>query len=140
MAMLDANIAISPELTNVITTKAAIPSELANEEEAVASARAIWDDLIDNKLIEWGRNPSALEDDDFVSPTSEVINEACALALEMRNANCPPPLRICPDGDGGICFERKVGKWFESLELSVDGKVELSTFYDCNLVRRQRLN
>ncbi len=101
--------------------------------------RMAWITLVDTVLVEWGRNPSALEDEDFIPPNPDVINLACRVALECRDAGHPAPTRIVPDGEGGICFERVEGSISSSLRIYADQTGELLVFDDCHLAGRYPL-
>jgi len=98
-----------------------------------------WQTIIDNYLVEWGRDPSVLADDDLVPPSGRIIDRACQVAREMRNEGFLPPLRVVPDGEGGISFERRDGSYFVSLNFLEDETVEMLTFEDCKLVSRVSL-
>ena len=50
------------------------------------------------------------------------------------------PLRVVPDGEGGISFERRDEIRFQSLDVLQDGSIELHTFRDCRLVSKVRYN
>lgn len=103
------------------------------------SNREAWNRFIDANLVEWGRNPQALEDEDFDPPSPEVIDRACDVAMRFRDRGEPPPTRVVPDGEGGISFERVDGKLSMSLNIHADQTVELLTFDDCRLRDRRRL-
>ncbi|MCD4825082.1 MAG: hypothetical protein K8S55_10770 [Phycisphaerae bacterium] len=101
--------------------------------------RDAWDRFIDDTLVEWGRNISILEDENFEPPSAEIINLACTVALDLRDAGGTPPTRIVPDGDGGISFERVDGTSFVSLDIYSDQSIEFLEFDDCRLVSREIL-
>lgn len=112
--------------------------ELNNKERADRVKEA-WNSCIDHKLVEWGRNPNALEDEDFVPPERDVIKLACEWALCLRDMELAPPTMVVPDGEGGISFERVDGEASESLNIYADQTVELLVFNDCRLCGRHRL-
>ena len=101
--------------------------------------RTAWQDLIDGKLIEWGRNPDALEDDGIRPPSATIIKLACQVATILRDEEWPPPLRVIPNGDGGIVFERREGQLFVTIEIDEDGSIEYAAFVNCRLVSQHRL-
>jgi hypothetical protein len=105
----------------------------------VSLNQAKWQELIDNKLIEWGRDPSTLEVDDFPLPSVATIGLACRIATILRDQNQPPPQRVCPDTEGGIAFERGVGRIFMSIRIRPSGQVEMTTFEDGQLLSRSRI-
>ncbi len=98
-----------------------------------------WDGFIDSPLVEWGRDTTALEDEDFVPPNPDVINLACKVAMSFRDEGIVAPTRVVPDGEGGISFERVEDKISESLNIYADKSIELLTFDDCRLRDRRRL-
>ncbi len=106
---------------------------------AGAEDRRKWEAIIDGSLVEWGRDPESLRDDDIDPPTVEALNVACYVAMRMRDTGQPSPLRVVPDGEGGISFERRTGPLFQSLDVHADGAVYLLTFQDCQLVDRSQL-
>ena len=59
--------------------------------------------------------------------------------MRLRDAGWAAPLRVVPDGDGGIAFEHRAGECFESLELTADGQVELIRFLKSKVMQRQQL-
>ncbi len=98
-----------------------------------------WQKVIDEKLIEWGRDRSLLEDDDLPAPSRSTIGLACEVAAVYRNAGSPPPQRVCADASGGIVFERATGHLFQAIHVRRDGRVELATFDNTRLRSRVRI-
>lgn len=113
-------------------------AELTRTEKTEKNEEA-WNELIDKTLVEWGRDASVLEDDGFMPPDLDVINFACQVAMACRDAGCPPPTRIVPDGEGGISLEHVEGELSTSLNIYADRTVELLSFVDCRLRHRCRL-
>lgn len=109
------------------------------EGELVQRNREAWDGFIDTDLVEWGRNPQEMEDEDFDPPNAEVVYLACRVAMSLRDEGIDPPTRVVPDGEGGISFERVEGEFSASLNIYADGTSELLTFDDCRLRGRRRL-
>ena len=99
--------------------------------------RVGWQKVIDDQLIEWGKDPSQFEDDGIEVPSGESIRRAYDVARRMHDAGVPPPLRVVPDGDGGITFERQDGPVFQTIEIADDGSVEGIVFENSRLVSRQ---
>lgn len=97
-----------------------------------------WQKIIDNQLIEWGRDTFQFDEEDFVPPTKISIKRANDLATEFRNRCLPEPLRVVPDGEGGIAFERRSERFFITLEISSDGSIEQNIFDDCRLIPTHR--
>jgi hypothetical protein len=88
-------------------------------------AQDAWQQIIDYKLIEWGRHPEAIEEDDLIPPTPEAIPSAIEVCRAMMALSAPPPKRVVPDGDGGVVLERWGADWSVSIEIVKDGTVEL---------------
>lgn len=63
-----------------------------------------WQDVID-KLEEWRRDPNGLAEDDLIPLTEAAIYEAIRFSREGDRQADLPPVRVVPDGDGGINFE-----------------------------------
>ena len=125
-------------LADVAHTNVIDDAALANSESYSSDDYASWDRAID-RLIEWRRDPSVLEDDDFVVPSRATLHAAIQIASSLQQSQAPPPLRVVPDGEGGISFERRDGQLFESLNVLEDGNVELLSFRNCRLCSRTRL-
>lgn len=98
-----------------------------------------WRDVINEPLIDWGKDPSQLEDEGIEAPSRALITFVSEYAMCLRRFGWPPPLRVVPSGDGGIVFELKSGPYFQSLEFDKDGTVELVTFKDSKFVTRIEL-
>ena len=136
---LEQSASIAPRLAKAVETNAdssarqMTPSRDDQEREA-------WENLIDGTLIEWGRDPSALEDDGVVPPSIETIKHACEIATELRRLDFPAPTRLVPTGDGGIAFEVDAGCDFVSVEIAPDGAVEYLRFSGSKLVERYEVS
>lgn len=85
-----------------------------------ATRRRGWQEIIDNTLIEWGRDPSRLADDQLLPLAPKAIGRAIDLAIKMRDTGRQPPLRVSTSGEGGIVFERWGGKETERIEIAID--------------------
>lgn len=107
--------------------------------EAEAAHKDAWHEVVDRKLLEWGLDPAALEDDGLKAPSGETIALACKVAAAYRDAGLPPPLRVVPTASAGIAFERKQGSVFETVTVSADGKVEYAKYVDSRLTVRNNL-
>lgn len=112
----------------------------ALDEEALASAqncRDAWQEIIDETLVEWGRHPELVEEDDLIPPSARAVQTACRVAMAYRDHVKPPPKRVVPDGDGGIVFERWSGSVSESLEVACDGQLEYVSCHNGVVVGRR---
>jgi hypothetical protein len=100
--------------------------------------REAWKQVID-ELVEWGRFPERLEDEEIAAPTRAVVSKACHVAVVLRDSGWPPPLRVCTDGEGGIVFERPCRPVFQSVRIYPDSRVELITLVNSRVVARDEL-
>ena len=98
-----------------------------------------WQAVIDQKLIEWGRCPQELEEDDLIPPTRVALEVAYGIASLMRNGGEPAPKRVVPDRDGGIVFERWVGENTATIMVSGDGEIEIVWWIGSKVVETQRV-
>ena len=98
-----------------------------------------WQKFIDETLVEWGRNPAVLDDEEFQPPSARVIDLACEVATSLRDGGEVPPTRVVADGEGGVSFERVDGQTSVSLNIHPDATIEMLTFDDCRLRSRRRI-
>lgn len=117
-----------------VDTGAASDQELVSD-GGIRDAVDGWSDVI-NQLLDWLRNPQDLADEDFLPPSRDLIKMVCAIAAASRDDQLSSPLRVVPDGDGGISLEWRWGLRFETINFDEDGSVEWLQFEDCKLVRR----
>ena len=87
-------------------------------------------------LLEWYENPSQLTDEDMLPPSREIIFRAYRLALKMRDSRLPGPLRVLPDGEGGVVFERQDGSVFQTISIEANGCIEFISFEGSHLSTR----
>lgn len=128
---------ISSLLRDAVSTGAATEEPITRDYGRKDEAHEKWQNLIDYQLIEWGRDPSQLADEDIHPPSKRTIQQAIWLANTLSKFDAPAPTRIVPDAHGGIVFERCEGKVFESIRLSADGSAEYCAFESSRLVERQ---
>lgn len=115
------------------------PAELAKAVSTDAQ-RIAWQRLIDEMLIEWGRHPEQFEDEDgYKAPSADNLVRATEFIAFCRDRGLTPPLRMAPDGEGGIVFEWYEGLTSRYVEVHADGSMEFIMFEDCKLVSRQSL-
>ena len=119
------------------TTHAAPPATSALDSQIRQRWRQAWEDLIDRKLIEWGRDPDQLADDGVEPPSREVVR--LAIAFAKQNQNCQPPQRVVPDANGGIVFERRESDIVEVIHIWDDRQIEYQLFRGHDLVERHAL-
>jgi hypothetical protein len=104
---------------------------------AALTSRDDWQELIDYKLIEWGRDPDQLAEHELIPPTTRAVQRAIQIAKELQARKALPPMRVVPDGDGGIVMERWCGPWSVSIEIDHHGVTELVVVRDCHVVDRR---
>lgn len=126
---------ISPSIVEAvqsnITAEAPIACDLEREDR-----RKNWQDLIDHKLIEWGRSPDRFVDENVEAPSGTTIRQAIELAEQFRDQGFIPPDSIVPDANGGIVFERRENGESEVFHVWDDGNVEYQRFVGTRLVER----
>ena len=101
-----------------------------------ASSTDGWQQVIDEYLAPWILDPTSLEEEDLEPPSLEILRLACRVARCLQDKGWDPPLRVVPDGEGGLVFERDAGACFQTLSILSSGLGELMTFDDCRLVSR----
>lgn len=111
-------------------------SVLALSANANEQMTARWDEVIDEKLIEWGRRSSEFELDGFVGPSNAAIRGAYEVIKYMRKSRWPLPTGVIADGEGGIVFESRHDPTYERIEVDERGNICFVKFYDCKLVER----
>ena len=114
---------LSPCVEEPVPTAAIRDAELASRPPSDSCLRG-WNRIIDDQLIQWGATGVEVPEDDFVEPSHEVIHFACSIAQRMRDGGLAPPLRVVPDGEGGISFERREQARFFSLNVHSDMSIE----------------
>jgi hypothetical protein len=111
----------------------------ARDDEWRRAAREGWQEIIDRKLIEWGRDPARLEDEGVEPPTKETLQRAIHLAEAFRDEGLPNPNSVVADPNGGIVFERRERNMSEVFHLWDDGSMEYQRFEGTRLVERRAL-
>ena len=130
---------ISPPLPNAVPTDVDVESPATCDYGRAHEAREAWQNLIDYRLIEWGRDATPFDDEGVEPPTGETIRLAIALAQESRNAGFAPPDSVVPDPNGGIVFERREKNVSGVFHVWDDGTVEYCGFQGTHLVERWTL-
>ncbi len=130
----------------------AVHTGAANEELLGVTAkrreehRLRWQEIIDEKLVEWGRDPGQLADDNLVPPSRAAVDSAVQEAQVWRDAResddefVPSPQWVVPSGDGGIVFEWRGESTSAVIEILDDGSVDCAIFEDGRLVSRTSLD
>ncbi len=90
-------------------------------------------------LREWQKDPAQLEDDEFITPTKEIIELALSYAQSLHDEANAVFTQVAPNGDGGICFEWNSGAKHEVVEIYDDGTAELIRFEGSRLVEKRAI-
>lgn len=101
--------------------------------------RQAWQRVIDGQLKEWQRDPSQLQDEGIEPPSPEILPLVAEIAVTLRDHGVDPPLRVVPNGEGGVVFEWRDSPYFWSLEVEKAGSLALSIFRNSRLVSRHQL-
>ncbi len=127
-----------PSQLNNSPTGAIDDKSLGTTPDLESHNRDAWQRMIDDYLIEWGRNPEQLADEEegLEAPTEDALRSAIEHARNNAEKALPAPLRVVSDGDGGISFERRDGDWHQSLDILPDGTAELVTIKNYCFVDR----
>ena len=137
MSVIRSESTLMGRTTRLVGTGAADDRSLVFQRQTEA-ARG-WGTVIDQLLL-WWENPAwAGDDEGFVAPARSATELALQLAQTWRDQGVVAPLRVIPDGEGGIAFERREGPCFTSLRIALDGLVELLNFENSRLVSREQL-
>ena len=138
MPKIDTGCTISESVEPRVRTAAADEGMLSSGRSH--ENRRGWESVIDRQLIEWGRGLDGLECDDIRPPSAVSIRAAIDIARFMRDEAESAPVRVVPNGEGGIVFEWAEGREFETVEIDEEGLVEICRFVDSRLVFRRLLN
>ena len=131
-----ADATVSEMTRSPVQTSAAASPTLTMAADDRLKNRAAWQAVHDYTLLEWGLGASRFVEDGLTPPSAKAISVACQVALAYQDR--PAPLRVVPNGDGGIVFERGTGEVFETIEIQEDGSVEWASFRNSRLHSRKR--
>lgn len=87
-----------------------------------------------NTLRQWMTELPDWDDEIDESPDRGTLRLAVEVALVLRHRRMAAPMRVLPDGEGGLVFERRAGKLYETLTISADGTAELERFKESRLI------
>ena len=124
--------AISSPITEPVKTCVDTESPAMSIRQGEEQYQQEWD-LIETKLIEWGRDPSQLDEEGTTTPSGDTIQLAIETASRMSRDRDPAPTRVVPDVHGAIVFELQGGNTFESVHVQPDGRIEHRFFVDHRL-------
>lgn len=74
----------SPPLLNVVSTDVDTQSPISSNFESAARDKK-WREMIDYQLIEWGSDPSRLEDEEMPPVSRDTIQLAIRVAVRLRD-------------------------------------------------------
>ena len=101
--------------------------------------REAWQQLINQQLIEWGRDAGQFEDEGVEPPTRATVQRAIDVARKLSDAGLPAPNSVVPDANGGIVFERREKDCVAVIHVWDDGMVEYQRFHGTRLIERRPL-
>lgn len=121
------------EYPQVVITQAADP-------RSIASGAAVdpWRE-IEASLRRFKRDAKAFEEEGDIPPTASALGTAFHLLNELKERNAPPT-RVAPDRDGGLIFERRQDRSYESFEIDHVGNIELVVVKDGKVTKRQAIS
>lgn len=109
------------------------------DKDQVEAFRHFWQQLIDYRLIEWGRDSARFDDEGVDPPSRETITRAINLVKKFQAQGLPAPDSVVPDANGGIVFERREQGITEVLHVWSDGSAEYQQFQGTRMVERTPL-
>jgi hypothetical protein len=112
----------------------------AGNERLSDKHREAWRAVIDERLKAWQQSPEELDEDGLEPPSAEIFPLVEEVALVLKEQGVDPPLRIVPNGEGGVMFEWRHPPFFWSLDVEKDGSMALSVFRNSRLVSRHQLS
>jgi hypothetical protein len=139
MAMTKPSTLMLPPVERGVPTKVNTEALISRDDGRAKANRDAWQRLIDEKLLDWLREPSQLEDEYIEAPNPTIIRLSLDLAEKYRDEGLPAPDTMVPDPNGGIVFERYEGDVSEVLHVWNDGSVEYMQFQGTKLTERQPL-
>ena len=101
--------------------------------------RLAWQRVMDSHLKEWQENPVQFEDEGREPPVPEILPVVAEVAAALRDRGVEPPLRVVPNGEGGVVFEWRDSPYYWSLEVEKAGSLALAVFRNSRLVCRHQL-
>jgi hypothetical protein len=99
-----------------------------------------WQAVIDERLKAWEQHSADLDEEALEPPSAEVFPLVEQVAAVLREQGIGPPLRMVPNGEGGVVFEWRDHPFFWSVEVEKDGSLTLAIFRNARLVSRHQLS
>ncbi|MHB1038250.1 MAG: hypothetical protein ACYC35_27830 [Pirellulales bacterium] len=139
MPATDSSRFLSPSPIEPVWTNVDAATPFSRDAAREAADHSAWQQLIDHKLIEWGRDPDAIEDEGVDAPTRATVCSAIELAKTLGAAGLPAPGSVARDPNGGIVFEFCEKNVTEVFYVWDDGTIEYQKFEGSRLIERRRL-
>jgi hypothetical protein len=136
MKMQAADATISERIGSPFQTSDEASPTLTMAADIRLKNQAAWQAVYDDTLMEWGLDVSRFVEAGLTPPSAKAISVACQVAKMLRDGGAEAPLRVVPNGDGGLVFERSKGEVFETLEIQEGGAVEWASFRNSRLHAR----
>ena len=92
------------------------PRQIRSNLTFLMAAENLWHTFI-NQMLSWLEDSSELTDEGSDPPSESTILAALSLLVSMREGQMAPPLRITPNGEGGLVLERGDEFRFVSIEI-----------------------
>lgn len=90
-------------------------------------------------LRQWRLSPPDW-DEGIVVPSRGILQLAEEIALILRQRGQAEPMRVLPDGEGGVVFERRQGQLYETLGVMADGCIELKRFRSGSMIFNEHVS
>lgn len=133
MQVLDMPTAIADKV-NQLLRPIIRPTPVANADRSAEQ----WE-RVESQLVQWEQNPDELEDEGLEPPNPETVPLIRDVCQALRGISVDPPLRLVPNCDGGAVLEWRTAPFLWSVEVELDGTLELSVFRADRLVTRYRI-
>lgn len=131
--MVDSSHLMAQPVAPFVSTSAADEGILALNAIEAKENVDLWKDVIEEKLVDWGRQRTVCDEEGFILPSSIAVDTAIEIARTLQGKHSPPT-RVVPNGEGGIIFEKEVNSRFTAIEVFEAGSFELRSFLDCRLI------
>lgn len=133
--------AVTSELSVAAETQALEETALASDPSERHIDHERWRDVINEPLIDWGKDPGQLDDGIIRPPSREIVTLASEYGMMvLRENRVPAPDNVVPDGDGGIAFNWYSDNDLTTIEFGEDGTIELIVFEKSKIIHRQRIS
>ena len=120
------------------STTAAIEETMSGSAESEKNCAAGWQTIVNDLLTWWVNGTPDISDEDLEPPTKAAIDLAIKIATSLSHEkNVAPPLRVVPNGEGGLIFERWADRVFERFELRRELTLEYAVFKNNALIHRE---